>query len=92
MNLLFALGLREVNGRDLALRYEKENGKPISYGTLYTTMTRLKEAGWVEAREDEQGDRRVRLFKLSGSGSAALPKLRSLVTTTQGLVLEGGGV
>ena len=50
----------------------------MPYGTLYTAMRRLGEAGWVEARETEEGDRRVRLFKLSGNGAKALSKLREM--------------
>lgn len=79
MDLLNALGVREVSGRDLAKRFEAETGRTISYGTLYTTMRRLKDAGWVEARDDENGDRRIRLFKLSGSATKILPQLRSIV-------------
>ena len=77
-DLLSALGMREVSGRDLAKRYESETGKSMSYGTLYTAMRRLKDSGWVTARDDEEGDRRVRHFKLSDSGAAALPKLIKL--------------
>lgn len=77
-NLLCALGAREVGGRDLAKRYEEEQGTSISYGTLYTSMRRLKEAGWVTVRDDEDGDRRVRYFKLSGAGTSALPQLIKL--------------
>ena len=78
MRLLEALGAREISGRDLAKRYQEENGESISYGTLYTTMSRLKDAGWVEARDDEAADRRVRLFKISGVGANALPQLRQM--------------
>ncbi|OYW71170.1 MAG: hypothetical protein B7Z37_28515 [Verrucomicrobia bacterium 12-59-8] len=77
-DLLSALGMREVSGRDLAKRYEEETGKSMSYGTLYTAMRRLKDGGWVTARDDEDGDRRVRYFKLSGAGATALPKLIKL--------------
>jgi len=77
-DLLHALGAREVNGRDLAKRYESETGRSMSYGTLYTTMSRLKDAGWVSVREDEAGDRRVRLFKVTGVGQQALVTLRTL--------------
>lgn len=75
MDLLCALGSREVSGRELAKRYESEHGKSISYGSLYTTMRRLKETGWVEMREDEEVDRRVRYFKMTGHGISALQSL-----------------
>jgi len=69
----WALG--KISGRDLAKRYLEENGKEISYGTLYTTMRRLKEGGWVEMRDEEEGDRRVRYFKITAGVANLLPKL-----------------
>lgn len=83
-----ALGAREVSGRDLAKRYDEENGSSISFGTLYTTMRRLKEAGWVEARDDGEGDGRVRFFKMSGAGARVLPRLLSLQTEFAGREAE----
>lgn len=83
MNLLQALGAREISGRNLAKRYEQETGHSISYGTLYTTMRRLEEAGWVESRDDEDGDGRVRLFKITENGHKALRHVAEI----QGLFL-----
>lgn len=76
MALLCAMPAREVSGRDLAKLYATETGDSISYGTLYTTMHRLKKAGWVDVREAEEGDRRVRYFMLSASGAPALRHLQ----------------
>lgn len=73
-DLLQALGAKEMSGRDLAKRYEADHAKSMSYGTLYTLMRRLKEGGWVDVREDEDQDGRVRFFKLSGAGKDAMPK------------------
>jgi DNA-binding PadR family transcriptional regulator len=80
-NLLCALGAREISGRALAKRYEQEQGSDISYGTLYTAMRRLKEGGWVAAREADEEDRRVRYFKLSAAGARHLPDLIKLKST-----------
>jgi DNA-binding PadR family transcriptional regulator len=88
--LLDALGGRERSGRDLAKQYEKESGKSISYGTLYTTMARLKDSGWVDSREDINGDRRVRLFKITGQGQSALSHIRAWESDVGGLAWEGG--
>lgn len=66
--LLESLRVREISGRDLAKEYERVTGKPIPYGTLYTTLRRMCEAGWAEARDADEGDRRVRLFKITGNG------------------------
>lgn len=62
----------ELAGREVAKRFEEEYSKSISYGTLYTTFRRLKEEGWVSMREDEDEDGRIRYFKLTGGGKAAL--------------------
>ena len=78
LDLLNALGRQEISGRDLARQYQKETGKNLSYGTLYSAMRRLKDAGWVEARDDEDEDGRVRFFKISPNGSRALPHVHSL--------------
>ena len=78
MNLIFALGTNEISGREVAKAYQKETGSAISYGTLYTTLRRLKEAGWVESRDDGEGDARVRFFKISGPGLKARAKLYAL--------------
>jgi DNA-binding PadR family transcriptional regulator len=79
-NLLMALGAQEMSGRDLARRYESEQKRSISYGTLYTAMRRLKDSGWVTVRDDEDEDGRVRFFKLTGSGIDKLPSLRDLAS------------
>ena len=78
MNLIFALGTSEISGREVAKAYKQETGSTISYGTLYTTLRRLKEAGWVDSRDDGEGDARVRFFKISGPGLTARANLYAL--------------
>ena len=74
---LLSLAVEERSGREIAREYKKEVGRSISYGTLYTTFRRLKEAGWVRVREDEDVDGRVRFFQTSGAGLRALASARS---------------
>jgi len=62
------IGSAEVTGRQLAELYRGEFGKPISYGSLYTTLRRLVENELVIAREDEDEDGRLRYFKLTAQG------------------------
>jgi DNA-binding PadR family transcriptional regulator len=62
----------ELAGREVAKAYEKEHKKTISYGTLYTTLRRLKEQGWVSMRDDEDEDGRVRFFSIDPRGRAAM--------------------
>ena len=37
-------------GREVARLYQQETGKQISYGTLYTTLRRMRQRGWVRMR------------------------------------------
>ena len=69
---LLAIVVRERSGRDVAKEYEARTGRTIAYGTLYTTFRRLKDAGWVVARDDQDSDGRVRHFRITGLGEQAL--------------------
>lgn len=73
---LLSLVTHERNGREVAKLFKKETGKTISYGTLYTTFRRLKEAGWVTAQDRPTEDGRERLFRISGAGAQALERGR----------------
>ena len=72
LELLGTLGARRLSGRELARLYEKETLRSISYGTLYTTMGRLRDQGWVEQQDSENEDGRLRYFVITGAGIAAL--------------------
>jgi DNA-binding PadR family transcriptional regulator len=76
LELMALVESEELSGREVAKRYEKETNKRISYGTLYTTFRRLKESGWVEARESSDDDGRVRYFRLTGAGIRVLRDAR----------------
>jgi DNA-binding PadR family transcriptional regulator len=62
----------ELPGREVAKQFKSKTGKNISYGTLYTTLRRLKEQQWVEVRDDEDQDGRVRFFSIDVRGRAVL--------------------
>lgn len=69
---LLTLVMSELTGREVAKRYEKDTGKTISYGTLYTTFRRLKESGWVSVRDAQDEDGRLRYFQITGAGRRVL--------------------
>src|SRR5262245_39141442 len=73
---LLALVDTERSGREVAQLFEKETGRSISYGTLYTTFRRLKEEGLVKVRDSEDEDGRVRSFLITGAGQRALRNQR----------------
>jgi len=72
MQLLALVADHERSGREVADLYAREAEQQISFGTLYTTFRRLKEAGWVRVREDRDEDGRVRFFSIEPSGLQAL--------------------
>jgi len=76
MQLLALVSFRELAGREVARRYEKETGKSIAYGTLYTTFRRLREDGLVSVRDDEDSDGRIRYFRITGTGKRAVEEAR----------------
>lgn len=68
MELLAALGPSRCTGRELAKRYRELTRRNISYGSLYPTMARMSNAGWVEQTEGQDTDGRLRFFRLTGKG------------------------
>ena len=66
------------NGRTVVLGglFKEDTGTAISYGTLYTTFRRLTEGKWVTAKDQGDGDGRIRLFRITGAGVRALQRGR----------------
>lgn len=74
---LLALTARERSGIEIARRYELDTGARIRPGTLYPTMSRLKQEGWVEVRtEVRHGDARLKHYRITGSGVRVLNRAR----------------
>jgi len=90
MQLLALVTDEELSGREVAKRFERETGRKISYGTLYTTFRRLKEANWVKVREDEDEDGRVRYFQADIGGKRALAEARAYYAGLAGFFLPEG--
>src|SRR5947209_5871301 len=72
LELLGTLGSRRLSGRELARLYEGETRRNIAYGTLYTTMGRLRDQGLVEQQDSEDEDGRLRYFVMTGAGITAM--------------------
>jgi DNA-binding PadR family transcriptional regulator len=69
---LLALVAKERTGREVGKAFEEASGRAISYGTLYVTFGRLKEAGLVTTRDDKDDDGRLRWFRITAAGSKAV--------------------
>lgn len=87
--LLSIVSTNELSGRDVAKLFKQETGDSISYGTLYTTFRRLKEQGWVNTRDDEDEDGRVRFFSITGHGQRALREARLFYSSIANFGLGG---
>ena len=54
-------------------RVEEESGLTMGPGTIYGSLRRLADAGWVEERQGRDGDRRRSTsFRLTAEGTKAL--------------------
>ena len=73
---LLALIVRERNGREIAKLFEQETGSRIPYGTVYTVLGDMVDAGWASSKDQSKGDRRGRLFQIRGPGVKALNRGR----------------
>jgi DNA-binding PadR family transcriptional regulator len=69
---LLSLLVKERTGREVADLFRDRFRRTIARGTMYTTLGRMEEEGWVKSRDSRGQDRRVRHFKLTGAGARAL--------------------
>lgn len=73
---LLTLLVAEKSGREVADLFEDRFKRPIKFGTLYTTLGRMEEEGWIKSRDSTGQDRRVRYFRLTGTGTKVLNQIR----------------
>ena len=73
---------KEAYGVAIKEDIEQRANRPISIGSLHSTITRLQEKGFVDSRLGEpshvRGGRRKRYFSLTKSGTMALSKIKNL--------------
>ena len=76
--LMFAVVRLGDDAHGLAIRQlvERESGRVVSHGALYTTMDRLERKGlvvsWIGSEVPDGGGRRRKLYRLTPSGARAL--------------------
>jgi DNA-binding PadR family transcriptional regulator len=71
------LGLRhDAYGVTIQDAVARETGRDLSFGTIYTTLNRMKEKGYVTSRlgeaTAERGGRAKKFFDITGAGQSAL--------------------
>jgi PadR family transcriptional regulator PadR len=78
----------EKYGRDIRNEYEARTRQPMPFGSLYTTLDRMEEKGFVTSRmgesESERGGNRRKYFKLTGEGLSSLNALRQAIAMPRG--------
>jgi len=68
-----ALSDEPLHGYAIMKRVEEDSGMGMGPGTIYGSLDRLKEAGWVRpGAEDTSDSRRGRTFELTSDGREAL--------------------
>ncbi len=64
-------------GRQVAALYRQESGQRISWGSLYTSLRRMRTRGLVASREEPDEDGRIKYFLATQQGLAALQRSRA---------------
>ena len=88
---ILALVVDERTGRDVAALFEREAGRRIPFGSLYTSFRRMRARGLVTSREDRDQDGRIKYFLATPRGLATLQRSRAFYGRLGyfGLVAEG---
>ena len=81
--ILFLLVPGEKYGRDIRNGYQDRTDETMPLGSLYTTLDRMEEKGFVKSRmgesEGERGGNRRKYYKLTASGLSALNDLQRAI-------------
>jgi len=73
LHTLLALAEGPLHGYAVMKRVEEDSGMAMGPGTVYGSLQRLEEAGWIKEAGPAPGDaRRGRAFALTAAGKAAL--------------------
>jgi DNA-binding PadR family transcriptional regulator len=93
LHVLMALAEGPLHGYGVMKRVEEESGITMGPGTVYGSLQRLEEVGWIVEAGPAPGDaRRGNAFRLTAEGKAALlaegARLARLARRVGGLDLE----
>jgi DNA-binding PadR family transcriptional regulator len=76
MLIVGILGKEEAYAFRIAKAFEKQTGREISIGAVHSTLDRLETKGFVQSTlknaTSERGERRKRIFKITGLGNRVL--------------------
>jgi PadR family transcriptional regulator, regulatory protein PadR len=76
-------------GRQIRDEYEKRTNQTLPLGSLYTTLMRMEDAGFIKARDGEpianRGGNRPRYFSITGLGQRSLNSFEIFVSAVKGI-------
>jgi DNA-binding PadR family transcriptional regulator len=85
-HVLLALSDGALHGYAIMQRVEETSGLDMGPGTIYGSIRRLSEAGWVEEADDNPSDpRRGRSWVLTELGARALGEEARRITRLAGM-------
>lgn len=90
-HVLLALADGPLHGYAVMQRVEEESGIEMGPGTVYGSLNRLGEMGWVEEVEDDSEDRRRRRsFRMTPEGRSGLEREVARMVRLTGLARSRG--
>ena len=91
--LMAVLIAGEKYGREVRDLYEQRSRRAMPLGSLYTTLDRMEDAGFVTSRlgdpGPDRGGNRRKYYKLTANGIASLNDLRAAIAVPTGEVSHG---
>jgi DNA-binding PadR family transcriptional regulator len=83
----------EKFGREIRDNYQERTGHAMPLGSLYTTLDRMEQKGfvrsWVGESNPERGGNRRRYFKITALGISGLNELNAWVGIEKGVPSHG---
>jgi len=78
--ILLILDLSPLHGYELVEKLDDQFGKKIALGTIYPSLHRLVEKGYIVSKSEWEGDRERKVYELTPLGKAALKYAHQEIT------------
>ncbi len=86
--ILMILVAGEKYGREIRDAYQQRSRREMPYGSLYTTLDRMEDKGFIQSRlgdpSPERGGNRRKFYKLTADGLKALNEVRQMTAEPKG--------
>lgn len=87
------LGRHEAYGMKIRMLIQEVTGRDVLIGTIYSTMERLKEKGYIKTRlgdpTPERGGRAKEFVQVTGTGQRAYQRTCEVQSAMMGLEVAG---